>query len=521
MLEAQGLSVGYDRQPVLRDLHLRIERGTVTTFLGANGCGKSTLLKAFGRVLKPQAGEVLLDGAPIRKEPNRQVARKLAILPQSPVAPAGTSVLDLVMRGRNPHQSWAKPWTAEDAAVAEDAIAATGLTEVAHRDVTSLSGGQRQRAWIAMVVAQQAETLLLDEPTTYLDLAHQLEVLRLVRRLNREQGSTIVMVLHDLSLAARYSDRLVVLHDGGVVADGTPHEVLTPALLEHAFGLHARVFPDPVTGAPMIVPEADEHDPLPERRNRAHRHTHENRTRAGECRKVRLASPNVKTSRRGHLRAALLTSVTVSALLLTGCSSTGNSNDSDSDGGTAASKAWSYQDATGATCQGRPHAEARRRAERHRPVVHRVRPEARRHLRAADHGEGRPVQGPRHRRHHPARHRLRRHRPGAARRAEARPRRDLGLPDRREGHARHQAARLRLQGQGAGEADQGDRAGRRGEVGRQGRGRHRGDREALRVARREGVDGRRRREALRHRRRRAREGLEGHGPVGRLDVRRR
>ncbi|GAA1494032.1 ABC transporter ATP-binding protein [Curtobacterium herbarum] len=260
VLEARGLSVGYDRTPVIRDLDLTIEHGTVTTFLGANGCGKSTLLKALGRVLKPQAGEVLLDGLPIRKEPNRAVARKLAILPQSPLAPAGTSVLDLVMRGRNPHQSWARPWTAEDAAVAEDAIAATGLTEVAHRDVASLSGGQRQRAWIALVLAQRADTLLLDEPTTYLDLAHQLDVLRLVRRINREQGSTVVMVLHDLTLAARYSDRLVVLHDGGVVADGTPAEVLTPAVLEQAFGLHARVVPDPVTGAPMVVPEADEHD---------------------------------------------------------------------------------------------------------------------------------------------------------------------------------------------------------------------------------------------------------------------
>ncbi|MDY1004616.1 ABC transporter ATP-binding protein [Curtobacterium sp. CFBP9011] len=260
VLEARGLSVGYDRTPVIRDLDLTIEHGTVTTFLGANGCGKSTLLKALGRVLKPQAGEVLLDGRPIRKEPNRAVARQLAILPQSPLAPAGTSVLDLVMRGRNPHQSWARPWTAEDAAVAEDAIAATGLTEVAHRDVASLSGGQRQRAWIALVLAQRADTLLLDEPTTYLDLAHQLDVLRLVRRINREQGSTVVMVLHDLTLAARYSDRLVVLHDGGVVADGTPAQVLTPAVLAQAFGLHARVVPDPVTGAPMVVPEADEHD---------------------------------------------------------------------------------------------------------------------------------------------------------------------------------------------------------------------------------------------------------------------
>ena len=260
VLEARGLSVGYDRTPVIRDLDLTIEHGTVTTFLGANGCGKSTLLKALGRVLKPLAGEVLLDGRPIRKEPNRAVARQLAILPQSPLAPAGTSVLDLVMRGRNPHQSWARPWTAEDAAVAEDAIAATGLTEVAHRDVASLSGGQRQRAWIALVLAQRADTLLLDEPTTYLDLAHQLDVLRLVRRINREQGSTVVMVLHDLTLAARYSDRLVVLHDGGVVADGTPAQVLTPAVLAQAFGLHARVVPDPVTGAPMVVPEADEHD---------------------------------------------------------------------------------------------------------------------------------------------------------------------------------------------------------------------------------------------------------------------
>lgn len=261
VLEARRLAVGYDRHPVLADLDLRIERGTVTTFLGANGCGKSTLLKTLGRVLQPQSGEVLLDGEPIRRRPGRAVARRLAILPQSPVAPAGTSVLDLVLRGRNPHQSWARPWTAEDAAVAEQAIAATGLTDVAHRDVASLSGGQRQRAWIALVVAQQADTLLLDEPTTYLDLTHQLDVLRLVRRLNRERGSTVVMVLHDLSLAARYSDRLVVLHDGGVAADGTPQDVLTPALLERAFGLHARVVPDPVTGTPMVVPEERDDDP--------------------------------------------------------------------------------------------------------------------------------------------------------------------------------------------------------------------------------------------------------------------
>jgi iron complex transport system ATP-binding protein len=258
VLQARGLRLAYDKRTVIDRLDLSVEAGSVTTFLGANGCGKSTLLKAFGRILRPAAGEVLLDGTPIRRIPGREVARRLAILPQSPVAPAGTSVFDLVMRGRNPHQSWARPWTPEDAEIAERAIAATGLTDVARRDVASLSGGQRQRAWIALVIAQEAGTLLLDEPTTFLDLTHQLEVLRLVRRINRERGTTVVMVLHDLSLAARYSDRLVVLHEGGVVADGTPEEVLTPAVLESAFALRARVVPDPATGTPLVVPEADD-----------------------------------------------------------------------------------------------------------------------------------------------------------------------------------------------------------------------------------------------------------------------
>ncbi|WP_431038330.1 ABC transporter ATP-binding protein [Streptomyces sp. P6-2-1] len=258
VLEARGLRLAYDGRTVIDGLDLSLEAGSVTTFLGANGCGKSTLLKALGRLLRPVSGEVLLDGTPIRRVPGREVARRLAILPQSPVAPAGTTVRDLVMRGRNPHQSWARPWTPHDAEVAERAIAATGLAEVARRDVASLSGGQRQRAWIALVMAQEASTLLLDEPTTYLDLTHQLEVLRLVRRVNREQGTTVVMVLHDLSLAARYSDRLVVLHEGGIVADGTPDEVLTPALLERAFSLRARVVPDPATGTPLVVPEADD-----------------------------------------------------------------------------------------------------------------------------------------------------------------------------------------------------------------------------------------------------------------------
>lgn len=264
VLEARGLTLAYDRRPVIEDLDLTVDRGSVTTLLGANGCGKSTLLKAFRRLLKPTAGEVLLDGLPIRRQSHRAVARKLAILPQNPIAPPGTSVRDLVMRGRNPHQTWARPWTPHDAAIAQEAISATGLAEVADRDVASLSGGQRQRAWIALVVAQAADTLLLDEPTTFLDLTHQLDVLGLVRKLNRERGATVVMVLHDLSLAARYSDRLVVLHERRVVADGMPSEVLTPALLEKAFGLRARVVSDPVTGTPLVVPEADGHgDELP------------------------------------------------------------------------------------------------------------------------------------------------------------------------------------------------------------------------------------------------------------------
>ncbi|MEV6350292.1 ABC transporter ATP-binding protein [Actinoplanes sp. NPDC051851] len=254
-LEARGIRVAYDGHVVLDGLDLSVEAGRVTTFVGANGSGKSTLLKTLGRILRPTAGTVLLEGATIGSIGTKQVARRLAILPQSPSAPAGISVRELVMRGRNPHQTWARPWSAEDAAVVGRALAATGLTEVADRDVAALSGGQRQRVWIALVVAQEAGILLLDEPTTFLDLTHQLSVLRLVRRINRDSGSTVVMVLHDLSLAARYSDRLVVLHRGAIVADGAPEDVLTPDVLLGAFDLHARVVPDPVTGTPLVVPE--------------------------------------------------------------------------------------------------------------------------------------------------------------------------------------------------------------------------------------------------------------------------
>ncbi len=230
-LAAESVTLGYDHHMVFRELDLSVETGTVTTLIGANGCGKSTLLKAFGRLLAPSVGKIRLDGTPIGDLSARTVARRLAILPQKPLTPAATTVRDLVMRGRHPHQTLLRPWTKEDATQVEGALAATGMTELAERDVTELSGGQLQRAWIALVLAQNAPTILLDEPTTFLDLSHQLEVLRLVRRINARQGSTIVMVLHDLSLAARYSDRLVVLHRGRVLADGDPWTVLTPRVL--------------------------------------------------------------------------------------------------------------------------------------------------------------------------------------------------------------------------------------------------------------------------------------------------
>ncbi|MCE0539519.1 ABC transporter ATP-binding protein [Kineosporia rhizophila] len=260
VLQAKDLKVTYDTRdtrPVIDGLNLTIEPGQITTFVGANGSGKSTLLKTLGRILKPTAGQVFLEGTPISSLSTKDVARRLAILPQSPTAPAGISVRDLVMRGRNPHQTWARPWSPDDAQIVEQALAETGLSDVADRDVAALSGGQRQRVWIALVIAQQAGTLLLDEPTTYLDLTHQLSVLRLVRRINTDTNTTVVMVLHDLSLAARYSDRMVVLHRGSIVADGTPTDVLTPANLLTAFDLHARVVPDPATGTPLVVPEAD------------------------------------------------------------------------------------------------------------------------------------------------------------------------------------------------------------------------------------------------------------------------
>lgn len=258
-LRARGLAVGYGDRTVVHDLDLDVLDGSVTTVIGPNGCGKSTLLRALGRLLRPSGGAVELDGRSIAELPTRDVARRLGVLPQAPVAPEGLTVADLVARGRHPHQRWFRQWSADDESEVADALALTGIGDLADRPVDELSGGQRQRAWIAMALAQGTDVLLLDEPTTYLDLTHALEVMDLVDRLHAELGRTVVMVLHDLNLAARYSDRLVVVGDGTVVASGSPREVLTPQLLAEVFGLTALVVDDPVSDAPLVVPVGTRH----------------------------------------------------------------------------------------------------------------------------------------------------------------------------------------------------------------------------------------------------------------------
>ncbi|WP_279104377.1 ABC transporter ATP-binding protein [Gordonia paraffinivorans] len=253
-LRGVGLTVGYDQRVVIDDLDIEIPDGEVTTIIGSNGCGKSTLLRCLARLLPPRAGTVYLDGEDITQIRPRQVARTLAILPQNPIAPEGLTVADLVARGRHPHQRWYQQATADDEAAIAEAMAMTDTLELADRTLDALSGGQRQRVWIALTLAQGTDLILLDEPTTYLDLAHSVDVLDLVRRLRDDHGKTVVMVLHDLNLAARYSDSLVVMKDGAIVMSGSPSKVIGPELLDEAFGLRAHVMTDPVSGGPLIVP---------------------------------------------------------------------------------------------------------------------------------------------------------------------------------------------------------------------------------------------------------------------------
>ncbi|MFW3464785.1 ABC transporter ATP-binding protein [Streptomyces microflavus] len=252
-LAARGVTVGYGGRAVIDDLDVSIPPGVVTTIIGPNGCGKSTLLRTLTRLLKPAKGTVVLDGEDIDRLRTRDVAKKLGLLPQAPVAPEGLTVGDLVARGRHPHQSWLRQWSSDDAGVVERALAMTGVADLADRPVDSLSGGQRQRVWISMTLAQGTDLLLLDEPTTYLDLAHAIDVLDMVDDLH-ESGCTVVMVLHDLNLATRYSDNLIVMRAGSILAQGHPRDVITAELLYEAFGLQAKVIDDPVGDRPLIVP---------------------------------------------------------------------------------------------------------------------------------------------------------------------------------------------------------------------------------------------------------------------------
>jgi iron complex transport system ATP-binding protein len=253
-LRAEGVRLGYGDRVVVEDLDLDVVSGTVTAVIGPNGCGKSTLLRALGRLLKPSSGQVVLDGKRIDRTPTREVAKVLGLLPQAPSAPEGLTVADLVARGRHPHQAWYRQWSSDDEEIVAQALEWTGIEDLAERPVDELSGGQRQRAWISMALAQGTDLLLLDEPTTFLDLAHQVDVLELVRRLHREAGRTVVMVLHDLNLAARYADRLVAMRDGRIIAAGEPGDVITEEMLAEVFGLDAKVIEDPVAGTPLVVP---------------------------------------------------------------------------------------------------------------------------------------------------------------------------------------------------------------------------------------------------------------------------
>jgi iron complex transport system ATP-binding protein len=253
-LVAEAVSLGYGDRTVVDQLSFVVPDGQVTAVVGANACGKSTLLRGLARLLRPTSGAVLLDGEQIHRTSTRKVARTLGLLPQAPVTPEGVSVVDLVSRGRHPHHGALRRWGAEDDAAVAEALVLTGTTELAERAVDELSGGQRQRVWVAMALAQGTDLLLLDEPTTYLDVAHQMDLLELLRDLNAARGTTIVMVLHELNLAARFADHLVAMCDGHVVASGAPGEVLTEETVREVFGLPCRVIPDPVSGTPLVVP---------------------------------------------------------------------------------------------------------------------------------------------------------------------------------------------------------------------------------------------------------------------------
>jgi len=258
-LRADHISVGYDDRTIVNELSVDITSDRVTIIVGPNACGKSTLLRAFARLLKPSAGQVILDGSDIATLHTKDVARRLGLLPQSSIAPEGITVADLVARGRFPHQKVLRQWSRADEVAVADAMAHTGVGELSGRLVDELSGGQRQRVWVAMVLAQQTPLILLDEPTTYLDIAHQVDLLDLFAMLNREQNRTVIAVLHDLNHACRYADQLIVMKSGSIVAQGDPRTIMTEALVEDVYGLRCQIIDDPQTGTPLIVPRASVH----------------------------------------------------------------------------------------------------------------------------------------------------------------------------------------------------------------------------------------------------------------------
>lgn len=253
-LTAKQLTLAYDSKPIIQNLDIEIPTGQITVLVGANGCGKSTLLRGLARLLKPRQGMAYLDGKAITQLSSQGIAKRLGILPQNPTAPEGLTVKDLVAQGRYPHQTWWQQWSKEDESQVEKALETTGMANLADRDLDTLSGGQRQRAWIAIALAQNTDILLLDEPTTFLDLAHQIEVLDLLSHLNQCEGKTIVMVLHDLNLACRYADYLVAMHEGKIYSQGKPDEVMTQTMVQDVFHLKCCIVPDPVTATPMCVP---------------------------------------------------------------------------------------------------------------------------------------------------------------------------------------------------------------------------------------------------------------------------
>ena len=253
-LRAEGVTLGYDGIDIVHGLDVAIPDGRITVIVGANACGKSTLLRGLARLLRPRGGVVLLDGQAISRLPTREVATRLGILPQQPIAPDGITVAELVARGRHPHQRWFRQFSHDDEAAVDGALRATGIADLSDRSVDELSGGQRQRVWIALALAQGTPLMLLDEPTTFLDLAHQIEVLDLLATLNEDEGRTVVLVLHDLNLACRYADHLVAMVDGRIAAEGPPGEVITTELVSAVFSLEAQVIDDPLTGTPMVVP---------------------------------------------------------------------------------------------------------------------------------------------------------------------------------------------------------------------------------------------------------------------------